>query len=63
MKCSTLAKKMYIIYKGDGLKVLEKLFPNKDIELIKEGELLLKKQFSYHTKDKAKAKIILIKIS
>jgi putative methylase len=62
MKCSQLAKKMYIIYKGDGLKILKKLFPDKEIELIKEGELLLKKQFSYHTKDKARAKIILAKI-
>jgi len=62
MQCSLLADKIYLIYKGDGLKILKKNFPNKNIEVIKEDELLLKKQFSFHTKDKAKAKIILAKI-
>lgn len=62
MKCSTLAKKIYLIYKGNGLKVLQKLFPNKSIELIKHDELLLKNQFRFHAKNKAKAKIILAKI-
>jgi len=63
MKCSQFAHKLYIIYKGGGLNILQKLFPDKNVKIIKENELILKKQFSYHTKDKAKAKIILIKIS
>jgi predicted RNA methylase len=63
MKCSQLAKKMYVIYKGDGLKILQKNFADKNVELIKKDELLLKQQFRFHTKSKAKTKIILAKIS
>lgn len=62
MKCSTLSKKTYLVYKGDGLKILQKLFPDKSVEIIKHDELMLKQQFSFHTKNKAKAKIILAKI-
>ncbi|MFA5303019.1 MAG: METTL5 family protein [Candidatus Nanoarchaeia archaeon] len=63
MKCSNLANKIYLIYKGDGLKILKKLFPDKNIEVIKNDELILKNQFSFHTKEKAKAKIILARIN
>ncbi|MDD2678499.1 MAG: METTL5 family protein [Candidatus Nanoarchaeia archaeon] len=63
MKCSQLSDKIYLIYKGDGLKILKKNFPDKNIEIIKSDELLLKKQFTFHTKDKAKTKIILARIS
>jgi putative methylase len=59
MKCSQLAGKIYLIYKGDGLKILHKIFSGKDVELIKSDELLLKNQFRFHTKNKAKTKIIL----
>lgn len=62
MKCSQLSDKIYLIYKGDGLKILKKLFPDKNIELIKNDELILKNQFRFHTKNNAKTKIILAKI-
>lgn len=63
MKCSQLSDKIYLIYKGDGLKILKKNFPDKNVEVIKIDELLLKKQFTFHTKDKAKTKILLARIS
>jgi putative methylase len=59
MKCSQLSDIIYLIYKGDGLKILQKNFPSKNVELIKSDELLLKNQFRFHTKNKAKTKIIL----
>ncbi|MFA5333402.1 MAG: METTL5 family protein [Candidatus Nanoarchaeia archaeon] len=60
MKCSKLSNTIYLIYKGDGLKILQKLFPEKNVEVIKQDELLLKNQFRFHTKNKAKTKIILV---
>jgi putative methylase len=62
MKCSQLAGKIYLIYKGDGLKILQKNFPGKNVELIKSDELLLKNQFRFHTKNKTKINIILARI-
>ncbi|MDD4353982.1 MAG: methyltransferase, partial [Candidatus Nanoarchaeia archaeon] len=50
IKCSQLSDKIYLVYKGDGMKILQKLFPDKNIEIIKEDELILKQQFSFHTK-------------
>jgi len=44
------------------MKVLRKLFPEKNVELIKSDELILKNQFSFHKKNLAKTKIILAKI-
>jgi predicted RNA methylase len=62
MKCSQLADTIYLVYKGNGLKILQKLFPDKNIKLIKNDKLILKKQFTYHTQNKARTKIILAKI-
>jgi putative methylase len=59
-KISQLAKeKIYLIYKGDGLKILQRELPDKNIEVIKSGELMIKSQFSFHKKDKKITKIIL----
>ena len=57
-----LARKVYTIYKGDGLKIINKELPNKKITLLNKTKLLLKPQFSYHTKPKQETSIILIKI-
>lgn len=54
-----LAKKVYLIYKGDGLKIIRKELLNKRIKVIKKTKLSLKSQYSYHTKPKQETKIIL----
>ncbi|VVB74746.1 putative S-adenosylmethionine-dependent methyltransferase [Candidatus Tiddalikarchaeum anstoanum] len=61
-QAALLAKKVYLVYKGDGLKIIVKNLPNHKITLLDEAELALKNQFSFHTREKSKTKIILVKI-
>lgn len=63
LKQSTrLAKKVYLIYKGDGLKIIKKELPNKNATLLEKTTLILKHQFRFHKKDKQETKIILAKL-
>ncbi len=57
-----IAGRVYLIYKADGLKIIQKELPNKKSKVLEKTELLLKHQFSFHKKDKERTKVILVKI-
>lgn len=54
-----LGKKIYLIYKGDGEKIIRKELQNVKFTLISKENLTLKNQFSFHSKLKQKTKILL----
>jgi putative methylase len=62
-QASILSKVFYTVYKADGLKIINRELPNKKSIVLEATELLLKNQFSFHTKSKEKTKIILVKIA
>jgi putative methylase len=58
-KSVKLGKKVYLIYKGDGLKIIKKTLPSHNARILEHRELIIKQQFSYHKKPKMRTKIIL----
>ncbi|MBN1923398.1 MAG: methyltransferase [Nanoarchaeota archaeon] len=57
-----LADNVYLIYKGDGLKIIRKEIPDYTVSVIEKTELTLNHQFSYHKKLKEKTNVILARI-
>jgi len=57
-----LGSKVYLIYKSDGLKIIEKELFNYKAIILEKAKLPIKRQFSYHTKNKNNTGVILVQI-
>lgn len=58
-----LGGKVYLVYKGDGMKIIQKELPNKNVKLLERTDLQLNLQYSYHTKAKQNTKAILVSVA
>jgi len=62
-KTSQISDNIYLIYKGDGLKIVKRELPEFKSEVIQKTTLLLKKQFSFHKNDNMRTNVILLRLS